>query len=152
MIEFHSKNKDNAENAVGLLFMRTFNKWHTEIKQQLKELGITHPQFVILTTLGYLSQQESEVTQVMIAKLAGMDVMSVSQIVAILEKNDLIERKEHSKDTRAKSVSLTQKGKEKMNLALPIIEGIDLAFFGSLRERETEFINLLHELNQYDFR
>lgn len=152
MIEFCSKDKDNSENSIGLIFMRTYNKWHSEIKRQLKELEITHPQFVILTTLGYLSQQEPEVTQVMIAKIAGMDVMSVSQIIALMEKNNLIERKEHSKDTRAKAVSLTQKGKEKMNLALPIVESIDIDFFASLGEKETEFINLLHELNKYDFR
>lgn len=149
MIEFNSKN--NSDNAVGLVFMRTYNKWHCEIKRQLKELDITHPQFVIVTTLGYLSQHEAEVTQVMIAKLAGMDVMSVSQIIGVLEKHGLIERKEHSKDTRAKAVYLTEKGKEKMNAALPIVENIDLIFFGSLKDKETEFIRLLHELNKCDF-
>ncbi len=152
MTEFNSKSKDNSENSAGLVFMRTYNKWHSEIKRQLKELDITHPQFVVLTTLGYLSRTEPEVTQVMIAKLAGMDVMSVSQILTLLDKHMLIERWEHSKDTRAKSVSLTPKGMEKMNLALPIVENIDLQFFGSLKERETEFIKLLQELNKHDFK
>ncbi len=152
MTEFNSVIKENSENAVGLIFMRTYNKWHSEIKRRLKELDITHPQFVILTSVGYLSLTEREVTQVMIAKLAGMDVMSVSQILSLLEKHNLIVRREHSKDTRAKAVYLTPKGSEKMNLALPIVENIDLQFFGSLKAQEPEFIRLLHELNKYDFK
>ncbi len=151
-MEFKSKNKDNSENAVGLLFMRTYNKWHSEIKRQLKTLDITHPQFVVLTTLGYLSLQEAEVTQVMIAKLAGMDVMSVSQIIGVLEKHALVVRREHSRDTRAKAVSLTPLGREKMNAALPIVENIDIEFFGSLQSQEVELMQLLQALNQYQFK
>lgn len=147
MIEFRSKHKDNSENATGLIFMRVYNKWHGEIKRQLRKLGITHPQFVILTSLGYISQYESEVTQVMLAKIAGMDVMSVSQIINVLEKHELISRKEHSKDTRAKVVYITMKGLDILNKALPVVEQIDIEFFGTLGEHENQFIGLLHELN-----
>ena len=151
MVEFLSKNKDNSEEATGLLFMRTYNKWHGEIKKQLKAIGITHPQFVILTTLGYSLQYEAEVTQIMLAKLAGMDVMSVSQIIILLEKKGLVSRKEHSKDTRAKSVNITKKGQSVLNSALPIIENIDMNFFGALDKNETKFVELLHALNKYEF-
>lgn len=151
MVEFLSKNKNNSEEATGLLFMRTYNKWHGEIKKQLKAIGITHPQFVILTTLGYSLQYEQEVTQIMLATLAGMDVMSVSQIIILLEKKGLVARKEHSKDTRAKSVTMTEKGQSVLNSALPIVENIDISFFGSLDKREKIFIELLHALNEYEF-
>lgn len=149
IIEFPSKNKNDSEEATGLLFMRTYNKWHGEIKKQLKSLGITHPQFVILTTLGYCQQSEKEVTQIMIARLSGMDVMSVSQVIGLLEKHSLILRKSHSRDTRAKSVSLTTKGQEVLNQALPVVENIDIQFFGSLGEKEDTFIGLLHKLNEF---
>ncbi|MBS5080518.1 MAG: winged helix-turn-helix transcriptional regulator [Clostridiales bacterium] len=147
MVEFLSKNKDNSEEATGLLFMRTYNKWHGEIKKQLRAIGITHPQFVILTTIGYSLQYEPEVTQIMIARMAGMDVMSVSQIINLLEKKGLITRKEHSKDTRAKSVYITTKGQDILNNALPIVESIDIKFFGALGKNEKVFIDLLHSLN-----
>nr|UWI49714.1 MarR family transcriptional regulator [Clostridioides difficile] len=151
MVQFPSKHKDNSERSTGLLFMRTYNKWHGEVKRQLKKLGLTHPQFVILTALGYSMQYESEVTQVMLAKIAGMDVMSVSQIINLLDKNSLISRKEHSKDTRAKSVTLTEKGQNILNEALPIVENIDAQFFGSLEKEEKVFISLLHRLNEFDY-
>lgn len=148
MVEFPSKNKNNSEQATGLLFMRTYNKWHGEIKRQLKTLGITHPQFVMLTTLGYSQQYEEEVTQIMLAKLAGMDVMSVSQIINLLEKHGLVSRREHSRDTRAKSVTLTTRGQEVLKQALPVVEMIDIRFFGSLGKDEESFIKLLHKLNE----
>lgn len=150
MIQFPSKDKGNSESATGLLFMRTYNKWHSEIKKQLKALKITHPQFVVLTSLGYLTQHESEVTQVMIAKISGMDVMSVSQILGLLEKHKLIERREHSKDTRAKAVKLTAKGEEVMTAALPVVERIDIQFFGALKDEEQTFITLLKKLNTFN--
>lgn len=151
MIEFPSKDKHNAENATGLIFMRTYNTWHREIKKQLKTIHLTHPQFVVLTSLGYVSQFESEVTQAMIAKLSGMDVMSISQILGLLENHGLIVRKEHSKDTRAKAVAMTQIGQERLKQALPIVEQIDIEYFGSLKEQESVFIHLLHALSSYSF-
>lgn len=151
MAEFPSKNKNNSEESSGLLFMRAYNKWHGEIKKQLKTLNITHPQFVLLTSLGYLSQYHAEVTQVMISKISGMDVMSVSQIMGSLEKHKLITRKEHSKDSRAKAVLLTETGAERIKQSLPIVEEIDMMFFGSLKKEEGEFIRLLQSLTQYSF-
>lgn len=150
MVEFPSKNKDNSEEATGLLFMRTYNKWHGEIKKQLRCIGITHPQFVILTSLGYSLQYEAEVTQIMLARMAGMDVASVSQIINLLEKHGWIFRKVHTKDTRAKSVTLTAEGQNKLKQALPVVETIDVQFFGSLGENEKIFLKLLQSLNEYE--
>lgn len=149
MAEFPSKNREDSEKATGLLFMRTYNKWHGEIKKQLKLLGITHPQFVILASLGYLLQSGGEVTQIMIAKMAGMDGMTVSQIVHLLEKKQFIVRREHSRDTRAKAVTLTARGRDILEQALPVVEAIDIRFFGSLGENEGLFVSLLHELNRW---
>ncbi len=151
MVEFPSKNKDDSEGSAGLLFMRTFNKWHGEVKRQLRALDLTHPQFVVLTSIGYLMRHERTVTQVMVARIAGMDVMSVSQIVNLLEKHTLILRREHPQDSRAKSVSLTPEGQERLKQALPVVEQIDMRFFGSLKEDEASFIQLLQRLSAFGF-
>ena len=87
---FTSKYKDDSEKSTGLLFMRVYNKWHSMIKKELKKMNLTHPQFVVLASLAYLSQDSNEVTQVMISKLSGIDVMTVSQILNLLEKNDFV--------------------------------------------------------------
>ena len=128
--------------------MRVYNKWHSMIKKELKKMNLTHPQFVVLASLAYLSQNGNEVTQVMISKLSGIDVMTVSQILNLLEKNDFVKRKEHSKDTRAKAVILNKKGEETLQKAVPLIEQIDEIFFKKLDTDEEQFKHFLVRLNE----
>ena len=128
--------------------MRVYNKWHSMIKKELKKMNLTHPQFVVLASLAYLSQNSNEVTQVMISKLSGIDVMTVSQILNLLEKNDFVKRKEHSRDTRAKAVILNKKGEEILQKAVPLIEQIDEIFFKKLDTDEEQFKHFLVRLNE----
>ena len=128
--------------------MRVYNKWHSMIKKELKKMNLTHPQFVVLASLAYLSQDSNEVTQVMISKLSGIDVMTVSQILNLLEKNDFVKRKEHSRDTRAKAVILNKKGEEVLQKAVPLVEQIDEIFFGKLDTDEEQFKHFLASLNE----
>ena len=102
--------------------------------------------FVVLTSLAYLLQKEDEVTQIMLSKISGIDVMTVSQIINLLEKNGFIERKQHSKDTRANSVFLTSKGQNILEKAVPLVENIDDNFFNILGEKEQLFRELLKKL------
>ena len=127
--------------------MRVYNKWHFTIKQALKELNLTHPQFVILASLAYLSQHDNEVTQVMISKLSGIDVMTVSQILSLLEKRGFVERKEPSRVTRAKTVLLIEGGAI-LQKAVPLVEEIDEIFFGKLKSDEAQFKHLLGRLHE----
>ena len=128
--------------------MRVYNKWHSMIKKELKKMNLTHPQFVVLASLAYLSQDSNEVTQVMISKLSGIDVMTVSQILSLLEKHDFVKRKEHSRDTRAKAVILNKKGEEVLQKAVPLVEQIDKFFFGKLDTDEEQFKHFLARLNE----
>lgn len=128
--------------------MRVYNKWHSMIKKELKKMNLTHPQFVVLASLAYLSQNGNEITQVMISKLSGIDVMTVSQILNLLEKNDFVKRKEHSRDTRAKAVILNKKGEEILQKAVPLVEQIDEIFFEKLNTDEGQFKHFLVRLNE----
>ena len=128
--------------------MRVYNKWHSMIKKELKKMNLTHPQFVVLASLAYLSQDSNEVTQVMISKLSGIDVMTVSQILGLLEKHDFVKRKEHSRDTRAKAVILNKKGEEVLQKAVPLVEQIDEIFFEKLDTDEEQFKHFLARLNE----
>ena len=147
-LEFPSTRfKDDEESSTGLLFIRVHNKWHTIIKQELRKIGITHPQFVVLTSLNFLSQSDNNVTQASIAKMADIDVMSVSQIIKGLEKKEFIERTTNPKDSRANTVILLPKGQEMVRLALPVVEKIDDEFFGVLHENEGVFRQYLKQMN-----
>ena len=140
--QFNSIYKDEYKKSTGLLFIRTYHKWHGMIKNKLRTIDLTHPQFVILTTLAALLRQQEWVSQTDIARFSDMDVMTVSQIIRLLVKKGLIMREGHPKDSRANIILLTDMGLQKVNQALPLVEGIDQAFFGKLEDK-TEIFNQL---------
>lgn len=139
MNSFDSSYKENCSNSVGLSFIKVYNLWHKSIKRELSYLNLTHPQFVVLSSLGYLSQRNEEVNQVSISGLSDIDVMTTSTIIKNLEKANLVVRQESKKDTRAKSVKLTNEGEITLNKALPIVEKIDINFFGVLKSDKELF-------------
>ena len=140
--QFNSIYKDEYKKSTGLLFIRTYHKWHGLIKNELKTIDLTHPQFVVLTSLAALLRQQEWVSQTDIARFSDMDVMTVSQIIRLLVKKDLIMREVHPKDSRANIILLTDTGLQKVNQALPLVEGIDQAFFRKLEDK-TEILNQL---------
>lgn len=140
--QFNSIYKDEYKKSTGLLFIRTYHKWHGLIKNELRTIDLTHPQFVVLTTLAALLRQQEWVSQTDIARFSDMDVMTVSQIIRLLVKKELIMREVHPKDSRANIILLTDMGLQKVNQALPLVEGIDQAFFGKLEDK-TEILNQL---------
>ena len=146
-MEFPSQRfKNDADASTGLMFIRAYNKWHAAIKNELRNLGITHPQFVVMTVLNFLGQSDEFMTQASIARMADMDVMSVSQVLRGLEKKACLARTENPRDTRANAVRLLKKGQEMIVRALPIVEKIDEDFFGVLSNDEKAFRDHLHRL------
>ena len=144
--QFNSIYKDEYKKSTGLLFIRTYHKWHGLIKNELKTIDLTHPQFVVLTTLAALLRQQEWVSQTDIARFSDMDVMTVSQIIRLLVKKRLIMREVHPKDSRANIILLTDMGLQKVNQALPLVESIDQAFFGKLEDKTEVFNQLLIKL------
>ena len=140
--QFNSIYKDEYKKSTGLLFIRAYHKWHGLIKNELKTIDLTHPQFVVLTSLAALLRQQEWVSQIDIARFSDMDVMTVSQITRLLVKKELIMREVHPKDSRANIILLTDMGLQKVNQALPLVESIDQAFFGKLGNK-TEILNQL---------
>lgn len=143
---FQSNYKDNHQTSTGLLFIRVYHEWHSQVKQVLRQIDLTHPQFIVLTALGFLSTQQEWVTQVNLANFSDMDVMTVSQIFKLLAQKGLVARDTHPQDSRAKIVLLTEEGQVRMNQALPLVEAVDQSYFGRLGERQQVFKQFLQEL------
>lgn len=151
MKEFPSRYKGESSESIGFLFIKVYNIWHREIKKQLREINLTHPQFVVLTTLGYLSKSDGDINQALIAKESDMDVMTVSSIVKKLEQSKLIVRSTSKRDPRANIISLTKSGQDMLEIAVPLVERIDEVFFSSLSVEEDFFRKQLFSLSNFDF-
>lgn len=128
------------EESPGYLLWRVSALWRSNIENTLKKLDLTHPQFVILATIEWLTKSTKKIAQIDISKAACLDPNTTSQILRGLESKKLI-RRTRSINERSKSPHLTTLGFERLSLALPVVEKADKLFFEVLNFSECE--NLL---------
>jgi DNA-binding MarR family transcriptional regulator len=126
----------HAEGSPGFLFWKVFNHWNRQLRTTLELHQLTQVQYSILAALVYLSETEAHVMQQDIARLLSMDKMMVSDVSKTLVGRKLLKREPHPTDKRAFSLRATPKARELLELATPLIEACDDAFFGRLPESE----------------
>lgn len=143
---FPSEFDKQSDKSIGFSFIKVYNLWHKKIKKALSNVGLTHPQFIVLTSLSFLLNNQTEVNQVDIANATNIDVMTISTIIKNLEKKGLVIRRISHIDTRAKLITLTESGNSLVEISVPIVENIDKNFFGSLDNQTSNFNKLLLSL------
>lgn len=102
-------------------------------------MGLTHPQFVVLATLGWLTRNGERVSQSDIGKMAKLDPNTISQIIKGLEQKALIKRVPAS-DGRAKNPILTTDGSQILMRAIPSVETADSKFLNALSHEERGYL------------
>lgn len=127
---------EGPKQSPGFLLWHISTSWRSSIEAVLKTFGLTHPQFVILATTGWLTRNRELTTQAAIGKLAGLDPNTTSQIIKGLEQKELVKR-DKSSDGRAKNVFLTSYGTTILSRAMPAVEKADAKFFSILTKEET---------------
>ena len=146
------KSKDNTfsvekpEESSGFLLWQVTNLWQREIKKALEPYGLTHSQFVLMTSIHWLTLHKQEVTQVVLSNHTKIDPMTTSTVLRTLQTKGLIKRQEHETDTRAKTVGLTEIGLKNIKQAIKRVEQFDKQFFGSLDNETKDFNNKLTTL------
>lgn len=129
----------SPEKSPGYMLARLNLIWQRKQKKVLDPLGLTHTQFVLLTSVAWLTNKSENVTQVEIANFNNFDRMMVSKVLRTLQAKNLIIRREHEADTRAKIVNLTPGGKKLLQTALTKVENADIDFFASLGKDISHF-------------
>ena len=130
---------DKAEDSSGFLLWQVTNLWQREIKKALEPYGLTHSQFVLMASIHWLTLQQQEVTQIVLSAHTKIDPMTTSTVLRTLQQKGFLQRKEHSTDTRAKTVALTEAGIEIIKKAVVTVEAFDKSFFASLGNSSSDF-------------
>jgi DNA-binding MarR family transcriptional regulator len=140
---------EKAEDSSGFLLWQVTNLWQREIKKALEKYELTHAQFVLMASTHWLTLHNESVTQVLLAANTKIDPMTTSTVLRTLQAKGLLKRQEHSTDTRAKIVVLTEEGKKVIKQAVKAVEKFDEAFFAPLGTGSNSFNQkLLALLNQ----
>src|SRR5262249_34457432 len=82
--------------------------FHRMANAHFEQFGVTADQFVVLTLLA----EEDGVTQRDLVEQAFSDANTIGEMLARLEKKQLVRRERHPKDGRARCVFLTPKGRK----------------------------------------
>lgn len=120
---------DIPENHTGYLIWQVSNIRQRIINNNLKELKLTYPQFVIISGIQWLKRSNKIVNQVKLIHFTSFDKSVVSSVLKSLEKRNIVIRKVNPNDTRAKKLELSKIGASKLSKALFKIESIDKVFF-----------------------
>lgn len=134
------------EDSPGYLLAQLTLIWQRKQKRVLDPLDLTQTQFVLLSSIAWLTNRSEFVTQVEIADLNNFDRMMVSKVLRTLQTKNLITRQEHKTDTRAKIVTLTPNGKKILQIALSKVESADIEFFSSIGKKLSDLNATMHQL------
>jgi DNA-binding MarR family transcriptional regulator len=115
------------------------NLWQREIKKALEKHGLTHSQFVLLASIHWLTLSNQDVTQILLSSHTKIDPMTTSTVLRTLQTKGMVKRQEHQTDTRAKTVSLTEKGIKTVIQAVKTVEKFDDDFFSPLGKQTADF-------------
>jgi DNA-binding MarR family transcriptional regulator len=139
---------ENLEEDTGFLMLQVSNLWASYHDKALKRYhGISHMQYAVLASVYWLAlHSDKQITQTILAKHTQISPMTISQMFKSLEAKGYICRAQHTTDIRAKSVTLTEEGKDLMQKAVKTIFDVDTKFFKSLGKSTPRFNNCLVEL------
>ena len=134
--------------GIGFLLWQAANSWQRAQRSALAKFDLTPVQLLLLAGLSELSTQDGNVVkQAALARHCRCDVMMTSQVVRSLERRGLIARAAHSGDARARAVTLTNTGRQRVTEATPVLEAIDARYFRVIGADRPEFSGALAALS-----
>ncbi len=133
----------------GFLMWRATNAWQRAQRSALEAFGLTHVQFALLATLAG-DDAKKGLSQAEISARSGVDPMTTSQVVRILESRDLVIRTASPDDKRAQRVTLSSNGRSTVRKAQPKVEKADAAFFARAGKNATALTSALQALASND--
>lgn len=139
---------EGPKHSPGFLLWQVSTQWRRQIETALATLDLTHPQFVLLASVGWLTRDGKQITQIELARHSGTDITMTSQILRTLERKEYIERKQREGDERSKLPHLTEKGARLIEKAIPLVEALDKDFFGKLKHDTKKCVEILQRLSE----
>lgn len=130
----------------GFMLWQITNGWQRAVRAALAPTGLTYVQLVLLAGLQDRIASGDKVSQAGLAQSLGADVMMTSQVLRTLEAGGLVRRDRDPRDTRARTLALTETGAARLKAALPLLEAVDTEFFSVLGHKEDRFAKSLRKL------
>ncbi|MFF2846529.1 MarR family winged helix-turn-helix transcriptional regulator [Streptomyces sp. NPDC058001] len=108
----------------GYLVWRLSIKWRVAVDRALAPLGLTHAQYVLLSSLFGMRRAGLYPSQRELADHTGLEALYVSKLARALENDGLVERTRDPADSRAIRLALTERGDTAVRPALAVVQAL----------------------------
>lgn len=125
-------------SSPGFWLQRAAEAYLRELDARLRPLELTHTQFQLLASAGWLGREGVGPTQQQVAEFAGADRMMTSKVLGTLEARGLLVRTADPQDARLRRVTVTEPARALLRDATRIARAVDVALVGGgteLRDR-----------------
>lgn len=146
LLEQHS-----AGDSAGFLLWHANLRWQRVMSEVLAPLGLTHVQFVVLTTIWWLGRDGHPPRQRDVADHGGLDPAMTSQVTNALITKGWIVRGQDPADARASLLFVTAEGRDLAEQAIVVLDEADRAFFDAAGDR-SRLIRVLRKIADRDER
>jgi DNA-binding MarR family transcriptional regulator len=150
LIEQHS-----AGSSAGFLLWHANLRWQRVLTDVLAPMGLTHVQFVVLSTVWWLGRAGDAPRQGEVAEHGGLDTAMTSQVTNALVAKGWIVRGQDPSDGRVSLLYLSPSGRELTELAVVSLDEAEQEFFVAAGEEagdRTRLIRVLRVLADRDER
>lgn len=128
------------DGRIGYLLRQANQAMRTAIDQEMRHIGITASQFSLLSVI----RHEPGLSGAELAEDSMLTQQTTSEIVQILERQGLVERRDDPVDRRARRIYLTGAGKSMLTAADERVDRLEaqtvLALDGAERRQITEWL------------
>jgi DNA-binding MarR family transcriptional regulator len=125
-----------AKRHPGYALKRAQHALRTSMDRALRPLGLTSPQYAVLTAI----ELDPGISSAALARAAFVTAQTMQGIVANLERAGLLERSIHPSHGRVLRSELTKRGIKTLREAHALVKKVEAITFGSLSSAETEFL------------
>jgi len=122
----HGRARSQSAAARGQELWRAAMRWRREAETELRSLGLTLTQWLVLDAAQQLVQESGDaVNQNAVALRSELDKMTISQVMRTLESRGLVDRGADATG-RAYRILLTPRGKQAVSLGQARVEAASL--------------------------
>lgn len=135
-------NKD-LNNVVNFLLEQTVRQIRGYGQRQLDmlQMGITVDQWVLLKII----EERKQISQVELAQVSQKDTASITRILDLLQKKELIQRIDDKYDRRKYMISLTEEGSKFVERVLPFVNRLRSQIVQGVSEEEIQTLKRILE-------
>jgi DNA-binding MarR family transcriptional regulator len=132
------------DGGLGHALERAARAWRAEVTAALQPHDVTTPQFLVLVAILRADLRGTvPPTQRDIGERLSMDSNTASAVIRSLERRGALARGSHPADGRARTLTLTEEGRQLAQACARLVRQVNDLFFGALDSSQTQTLSLI---------